>query len=235
MPKKDNFDISGDLSYLGSLRSEFDDDLVLDSSFEKLLIEFEKVRLAYINHKLNDIDAANLFKKLSITASDGSEWTLGASTKRWFRRFSGSMWEYSPAPNGVAVDSSSLASWVYSGIDNELNVLMSKVDTSTLSENKHVADIVIEKIDIEKKDSSKSLIDNYTILSSTSSNVDLDWLEEEMTLSGQESLTQLSSKPVDEDLIKIADSSISDSVGQEDISDLSSSHSSPEDFFLKDE
>jgi hypothetical protein len=87
--------------FLGSLRSEFDEEVHLHPSFSSLLAAASAVRAAYLTNRLGAEDAAGAFAELRLAGNDEVEWTVGAASGRWYRRLSGGDWEASGAPVDV--------------------------------------------------------------------------------------------------------------------------------------
>lgn len=85
--------------FLGSLRSDLDDEIHLHESFARLQSAAAAVRAAYLTNRLSALDAANAFQSLRLVARDGTEWTVGPSSTRWYNRRSGGTWSPAPPPS----------------------------------------------------------------------------------------------------------------------------------------
>lgn len=233
-------------SYLGGLRSELDDEATIDSSFSSLELAFGLVRSAYVSKKLTAIAAAELFRSLYIRSADGADWTLGSSTATWYRKDPGSKWVAASAPVGVTVDSNSLGGWVYDGIDKDLAEavtmsasMMEPEDHSKLS----TPTMIINQSDMRDTREEKSASYNYTIFgaASTSQDQNIDWLQEEWELAGEQSVAQhltgvSNQKLVESELTQAQEAKTNAETVENSASDDShrSGHFNPEDFFLKD-
>jgi hypothetical protein len=102
-------------SFLGTLRSELDDDVTLDGAFAELLARFSSLRDSYMAGRLEAKAFGRLLRDLRVLDGDGFQWTVGASTGRWYRRNvqDGGQWMAAPAPGrggGMLVDASGQAS-----------------------------------------------------------------------------------------------------------------------------
>ena len=225
-------------SYLGSLRSELDDEASIDSSFTALESAFGLVRSAFVSKKLTAHSAAQLFQKLTILSADGGEWTLGSSTATWYRRDRGNKWSPSAPPIGITVDSKNLNNWVFEGIDSDLEHAVQASSSLMDVEDKPADNIatstfVINSEDVKSKKETKSGTYSYTIFASTEKNEDMSWLDEEWELSGESVIGAVSAQSsLPESLLPPVslNPEVTDAVALDD-----SGHYSPEDFFLKDE
>lgn len=225
-------------SYLGSLRSELDDEASIDSSFTALETAFGLVRSAFVSKKLTAHSAAQLFQKLTILSADGGEWTLGSSTATWYRRDRGGKWSSSTPPIGITVDSNNLNNWVFEGIDSDLNHAVQASKSVMEVEDKPsdaivASTFVINSEDVKSKKENKSGTYSYTIFASSEKNEDMSWIDEEWELSGESVIgTVANHSPLPESVLPPVSSVVDDSA-EVDLDD--SGHYSPEDFFLKDE
>lgn len=220
------------LGMLGTLRSELDGDIEIDGSFTSLENSFSKVRQAFIQKKIPSQVAAEFFQRLVIKSSDGSEWTLGASTGSWYRREEGASWMQTSPPNGITVDSGNVPSWVYNGIDQDLNKV---IEISQKVESEKIVNETKKIDEVEVLTTPSESLSNltYSILSEDK-NSDFSWLDEEWELSGQNSITENISTDINitpEPVLIIDEPPIEPEISF----DSPNLGSSPEDFFLKDE
>lgn len=87
----------------GMLVSELDEPTRIPAEFEALLDAYSLARERYIEGVYTQVEYAQALQQLRLTDANGTEWTLGADTGRWFMRLPGSMWEPAVPP---AADSS---------------------------------------------------------------------------------------------------------------------------------
>ena len=160
------------LGPLGSLRSELDDTPELDPSFQSLEICFQAARLAYMEGRLSAPDVASLLQELRLTGSDGAEWTLGATSTRWYRRTTGGRWQAWAAPIGLNATTDPLPDWVRAGIMDRIQLLTAPPVASTPSTTtpapesapRPTPDVITSPVSPQRKSHS------------TSSREDADWL-----------------------------------------------------------
>lgn len=84
--------------FLGTLRSEFDEPAALPAVFARLLDDVEAVLAEHRNGTLDEHATAAQLSELTLTDADGAQWTLGATTRRWYRRTRGGSWLPTPPP-----------------------------------------------------------------------------------------------------------------------------------------
>jgi hypothetical protein len=111
------FESASDLerdAFLGTLRSELDDDSSLDGAFAEVHARFVTFREAYLAGRIDARAFGRELSNLRVLDEDGIQWTLGATTNRWYSRspHNASQWMPSPAPGqgGVVVDATGQAS-----------------------------------------------------------------------------------------------------------------------------
>lgn len=97
--------LNTDVSF-GTLRSELDEPSILPASFEELVRRATQAKAEYNAHSISKVDYAGLLSKLVISAPDGTEWTIGASSGQWFRRFPDSNWIPTIPPSAEDVGTS---------------------------------------------------------------------------------------------------------------------------------
>lgn len=79
-------------TYHGVLRSELDEPTRLPLAFEMLIEETNRARHAFERGECTKIQLAEIFQQLRVIGPDGTEWTLGATSGRWYRRPVGGTW-----------------------------------------------------------------------------------------------------------------------------------------------
>lgn len=84
--------------FLGTLRSELDTPAEISSEFRNLEIAFAKVLTVYQRGLINKEETGEILTNLRISDSQGTQWTLGATTRRWYKRTLGSSWKVTPPP-----------------------------------------------------------------------------------------------------------------------------------------
>lgn len=108
----DDGDDTASTVFLGSLRSEFDEEVPLHPAFSTLLAASGAVRGAYLNGRLGGEDAAAAFAELRLVGSDGAEWTIGATSGRWYRRVTGGSWVPADVPAELAASDAASPRWL---------------------------------------------------------------------------------------------------------------------------
>lgn len=95
-------------AFLGTLRSELDEDVSLDGAFAELYARFGALRNSYDTGKLDARSLGLALRDLRVIDTDGYQWTIGATTGKWYRRNQqdGGEWTSAqiPAGTGVLVD-----------------------------------------------------------------------------------------------------------------------------------
>lgn len=110
-----------DTSFLGSLRSELDEDSDLHQSFQTLEAAAAAARSAYLEYRLTAEGAGRLFSDLRLVSADQEEWTVGATSGLWYRRPVGTQrWFRSEAPVAVVPDTGDEPEWLIHGIGSYL-------------------------------------------------------------------------------------------------------------------
>jgi len=84
--------------FLGSLRSEVDEPDQVPEPFAELSIVHDSIMNAYRRGTLTGAQVGQRIKLLRLRTADGVEWTLGASSKRWYRRLPGGTWKIAIPP-----------------------------------------------------------------------------------------------------------------------------------------
>ncbi len=92
-------------TYHGVLRSELDEPAKLPQAFEQLIEEVGKARHAFERGDLTKVQLAEVLRNLRVVGPDGTEWTMGASSGRWYRRPVGGTWVPSLPPEDEDVTS----------------------------------------------------------------------------------------------------------------------------------
>jgi len=169
---------------LGALRSELDDsDSGMHQVFETLASLAGTVRNAYMTYRITPEKAGELFRELRLAGSDGSEWTVGASTGQWFRRRGGARWEKAGMPLGIAPAAAALPDWVEQGIAAKLSAAEKSLQEAVkgAQESEPVRDAFAEgSINPfqRKSGGEETTVETGSPRSSTISG-DIDWLYEE--------------------------------------------------------
>ena len=88
-------------SYHGALRSELDEPSRLPSAFEQLIEQVGQARHGFERGALTKIQLAAVLQGLRVVAPDGAEWTMGATSGRWYRRPVGGAWVPALPPEGA--------------------------------------------------------------------------------------------------------------------------------------
>lgn len=81
--------------YHGTLRSELDEPARLRPEFIGLIEEVGRWRIRYERNEITRAELAEALGALRAHTPDGAEWTLGATSGQWYRRYAGGEW--SPA------------------------------------------------------------------------------------------------------------------------------------------
>jgi hypothetical protein len=89
---------TGDIAatFLGTLRSELDEPEVLPAVMEAIFEEYLELRHGYDEGTTSEAEFSLQLKSLIFIDRAGDEWTLGASSTRWYRRRPGGHWIATP-------------------------------------------------------------------------------------------------------------------------------------------
>lgn len=116
---------------LGTLRSELDDAPELTMPFQALEAGVQSVRLSFLEGKISAEHAANVLRELKLTDHEGNEWTIGATSTRWFRRVPGTQWQLAGYPERVS-PAGEEPRWVRAGVAEMLIVAKEQPDADTV-------------------------------------------------------------------------------------------------------
>lgn len=87
-------------AFLGTLRSEFDEPEALPRGFNQLQENVAALLEAYEDGRLTKRELAERLARQRAVDHDGGEWTVGATTRSWYRRQGPlDMWMQVPAPS----------------------------------------------------------------------------------------------------------------------------------------
>jgi hypothetical protein len=93
-----------DNPFLGGLKSELDEGFTLDAIFNKLIAVADNIRNRYVKFEISGEQAATLFKKLRVTDSSNTEWTVGPSSGSWYiKNTNSTTWFQSAPPVGIEI------------------------------------------------------------------------------------------------------------------------------------
>lgn len=102
--------------FLGTLRSEFDTAEELAEGWSALATAAEAVKLAYLRRDLTPEQTAEALAQLRLLDTNGSEWTVGATTGEWYRKNpGGTQWMKAPPPSVVMPDLMGAPRWIFEG------------------------------------------------------------------------------------------------------------------------
>jgi hypothetical protein len=89
---------TGDIAatFLGTLRSELDEPEVLPAVMASIFAEYIELRQRYDEGITSEAEFSQELKGLIFIDKAGDEWTLGASSTRWYRRRPGGHWVATP-------------------------------------------------------------------------------------------------------------------------------------------
>jgi len=126
-----------ELGMLGTLRSELDDETDLDPIFFSMQLAHNAVINAYGDQKINSHATGMILKELKIKGTDGNYWTIGASTKSWYKRKSGDegVWEIAPEPEGIKLEGEP-PYWYVKGVASLINEVSQIEKDIKANENK---------------------------------------------------------------------------------------------------
>lgn len=85
-------------AFLGTLRSELDEPEAIPSRLTELAAAVEAVLLRYHEGVIDEERAAHMLSGLRAVDEYGVEWTMGARSRRWYRRQPGGVWMAAPPP-----------------------------------------------------------------------------------------------------------------------------------------
>lgn len=90
-------------AFLGTLRSELDEDVPLEGAFAELYARFGALRDSYDSGRLDARSFGLALRDLRVIDTEGYQWTIGATTGRWYRRNQqdGGQWASAPVPAGT--------------------------------------------------------------------------------------------------------------------------------------
>lgn len=90
-------------AFLGTLRSELDEDVALEGAFAELYARFGALRDSYDSGRLDARSLGLALRDLRVIDTDGYQWTIGATTGKWYRRNQqeGGQWASAPVPAGT--------------------------------------------------------------------------------------------------------------------------------------
>lgn len=102
----DDLEYAAEVGMLGTLRSELDDESDLDPIFVSMQLAHNAVINAYGAQKISSHAAGMILKDLKLKGTDGYYWTIGASTRSWYKRLDkeSGTWETATEPEGVSLD-----------------------------------------------------------------------------------------------------------------------------------
>lgn len=135
-------DANPNLGILGTLRSELDDANDLHRVFVSMQLAHSTVVIAYGERRLSGHAAAMILKELKIKGSDGNYWTLGASTKSWYKREyeNEGPWQLAPEPEGIILEGES-PFWCIKGVGSLIN------EVTQLESSESAKEVVEEELD----------------------------------------------------------------------------------------
>jgi hypothetical protein len=93
----------------GALPSEFDTPERVAASFSTVLSAVSDLVYAYQTGKVTSEAAGRVLSDVLITDDSNIEWTVGASTLRWYRRLPGGAWRVASPPEQDQGQSSTLS------------------------------------------------------------------------------------------------------------------------------
>lgn len=97
-------------AFFGSLRSEFDTVDELPAPYAVLRSAVVTAVGAYQNGAVSADRCAAALSSMVITDTDGIDWTVGASSQRWYRRLPGGQWRLaSPASSPLPDEADTVA------------------------------------------------------------------------------------------------------------------------------
>jgi hypothetical protein len=86
--------------FLGAFASEVNEPDVLAASFADLADVTELVVAAVRNGVLSEREGAEHLRALRLTDANGTLWTVGATSLRWYRKATGRSWKLAVPPEG---------------------------------------------------------------------------------------------------------------------------------------
>jgi hypothetical protein len=98
----------GTESFLGTLRSELDEESQLDGAFAEIYARFVSLRDAYLSGRIDARAFGEQIRDLRVLDDEGMHWTLGATTMRWYvhNPHNAAQWIVAAGPGsgGIVVD-----------------------------------------------------------------------------------------------------------------------------------
>ena len=87
--------------FLGTLRSDLDTPDVLPECFSALASAADTIIERYRTGKLDPAATAALLAELKLSDHESFLWTVGATTRRWYRKVPGGVWRAALPPSSV--------------------------------------------------------------------------------------------------------------------------------------
>lgn len=112
-------------SVFGTLRSELDESPDIAPEFLALEAGVQAVRLAFMESKLTADHAGAILRDLKLTDTNDYQWTIGATSTRWYRKVLGGTWEVAGYPENVVVKGA-VPEWVQTGVYEIINQFTEK-------------------------------------------------------------------------------------------------------------
>lgn len=103
---------------VGILRSELDEPKNLPAPFLDLITQISQARHGYDTGSLTKNQYATVLRGLRIVGPDGTEWTMGATSGRWYCRPVGGAWVPSTPPSELSLATDDLSPSMQSGISS---------------------------------------------------------------------------------------------------------------------
>ena len=90
--------------FLGMLRSEYDAPDELPETFIGLANLTNQVIDRWMQHTLDAHTALTLLTHTILVSADGTQWTVGARSGRWYRRLPSGSWHIAAPPSNATYD-----------------------------------------------------------------------------------------------------------------------------------
>lgn len=87
-------------TFLGTLRAD-DDDAELGEPFVSLLERFDEIMASRGRGEISDEAAGRALSELVCQDRSGSSWTIGATSRQWYRRQQDGSWVATPVEYGM--------------------------------------------------------------------------------------------------------------------------------------